>query len=147
MRIVNVGSGLILLLGCLLALINTTQLCINKIFQLEQPLKFIGGFASGQNAAPKSSTTEGSLSGIAGKITIGRIRLQLGSIIMISLTLLVAADVIDTIVKPADEYTLEGLYKLAIIAGIRTGLSYFLGQELKEVEEDLEAFYQTKIIV
>ena len=27
------------------------------------------------------------------------------------------------------------------------GLSYFLGHELKEVEEDLEKFYDTEIIV
>ena len=48
---------------------------------------------------------------------------------------------------PVDEYTLEGLAKLAVVATIRTGLSFFLGKEMKEVEEDLEDFYNTRIIV
>eukprot|EP00965_Chrysotila_dentata_P216674 6189513-Pleurochrysis_carterae.AAC.1 len=66
---------------------------------------------------------------------------------MLSLTILVASDVIDTLIKPTHEYTLEALYKLAIVATIRTGLSYFLARELKEVEEELEQCDATEITV
>jgi len=142
LTVVNCGSGLLLLCGCALALINSASLLLNKLFRGSLP--FVGGFAQ---SIDKNEVKVDGLSGIKGVITVGRIRLQLGSLIMLSLTLLVAADVIDTIVMPVDEYTLEGLAKLAVVATIRTGLSFFLGKEMKEVEEDLEDFYNTRIIV
>ena len=40
-----------------------------------------------------------------------------------------------------------GLYKLAIIATIRTALAYFLGKELAEAKEELEEYDEVKITV
>ena len=51
---------------------------------------------------------------------------------------LVAVDVIETLIKPTELYKLEDLYKLSIVAGVRTLLAYFLGKETNELEEELE---------
>ena len=55
--------------------------------------------------------------------------------ILTSLNFLVAVDVIETLIKPASTYKLLDLYKLAIVAGVRTLLAYFLGKETLELEE------------
>jgi len=52
--------------------------------------------------------------------------------------LLVSADVIDTLTKPASSYTQESLIKIAFVVAIRTVLSYFLGKELEELEKKVE---------
>jgi lipase chaperone LimK len=38
----------------------------------------------------------------------------------------------------AGMYSLTALYKLAMIAGVRTLLAYFLGKETEELEHELE---------
>lgn len=48
--------------------------------------------------------------------------------------LLVAADVLETLLKPGHAYEFEELYKMAIIGTIRTALAYFLGKETEEIE-------------
>ena len=58
--------------------------------------------------------------------------------ILTSLNFLVAVDVIETLIKPASLYKLVDLYKLAIVAGVRTLLAYFLGKETEELEHELE---------
>lgn len=58
--------------------------------------------------------------------------------ILMSLNFLVAVDVIETLIKPASLYTFSDLYKLALVAGVRTLLAYFLGKETLELEEELE---------
>ena len=73
-------------------------------------------------------------------VQLARVRLQLGSIITLALSILVASDVLDTLIKPVHKYTMENLYKLLIVAVLRTGLAYFLGKEVKEVEEELEEY-------
>mmetsp|Transcript_17985 Transcript_17985/g.49935 ORF Transcript_17985/g.49935 Transcript_17985/m.49935 type:complete len:107 (-) Transcript_17985:1165-1485(-) len=51
-----------------------------------------------------------------------------------SLLLLVAADVLETLLKPGHEYAIQELcYKIAWIGGIRTTLAYFLGKETEEI--------------
>uniref|UniRef100_A0A7S4AZN4 Uncharacterized protein n=1 Tax=Chrysotila carterae TaxID=13221 RepID=A0A7S4AZN4_CHRCT len=128
-RLVNYGGGLLMLFGVVLALINMSLFFCNK-------------------CAGTTFTTLFAFEGKTGKpVQIARVRLQLGSLIMLSLTILVASDVIDTLIKPTHEYTIEALYKLAIVATIRTGLSYFLARELKEVEEELEQCDATEITV
>ena len=57
--------------------------------------------------------------------------------ILVSLNFLVAVDVIETLIKPASAYMLEDLYKLAIVAGVRTLLAYFLGKETEELEHEV----------
>ena len=46
--------------------------------------------------------------------------------------------VIETLIKPAHAYQMSDLYKLAMIAGVRTVLAYFLGKETEELEHELE---------
>lgn len=58
----------------------------------------------------------------------------LGFYILLSLEILIAADTIDSIVKP----TWEDIGRLAVIVVIRTVISHFLNQELKESNEQLE---------
>jgi uncharacterized membrane protein len=57
------------------------------------------------------------------------IRVQFGSSVAIALELLLGADVLSTAVAPS----WDAIGKLAAIAVIRTALNYFLGKELKEV--------------
>jgi len=64
-----------------------------------------------------------------------RIRLDLGRSLAMSLELLLAADILETIISPS-------LQQVAILGGIaiiRTGLNYFLGKEIKEESEELRA--------
>lgn len=71
-------------------------------------------------------------------VQLTRIKVQLGYTASIALQLLVVADVLDTLVKPFHDFSLQELTKLAIIAGIRAVLAYFLLKEVKEAEEELE---------
>jgi uncharacterized membrane protein len=63
------------------------------------------------------------------------IKNQLASYILLSLEILIAADIIETIVSP----TLTDIALLAATVVIRTVISYFLNKEIKEsnLEEDL----------
>ena len=58
-------------------------------------------------------------------------RLRLGAYILAGLEFLIVADILFTIVNR----TLDDLIALAIIAGVRTLVSYFLGKELAELRE------------
>lgn len=58
------------------------------------------------------------------------LRVKFGSILALSLELLLAADILRTAVAP----TWDDIGKLAAIAAIRTTLNYFLERELKEIE-------------
>lgn len=60
-----------------------------------------------------------------------QIRIQLGSSIALALELLLGADILQTAVAPS----WNDIGQLAAIAGLRTGLNYFLGRELKEIKE------------
>lgn len=67
-------------------------------------------------------------------VSFDRIRLELGRMIAYSLEFLIAADVIETLLKPMHDVTMEDLYKLGLVACIRTLLAYFLGKEIEEIE-------------
>ena len=67
--------------------------------------------------------------------------------IALALMVMVAADVLETMVKPASKLDLTCIYKLGLIAVIRTGLAYFLGKEMKEIEEELEHYDDAKFTV
>lgn len=58
----------------------------------------------------------------------------LGFYILLSLEILIAADIIDSIVKP----TWEDILLLAAIVTIRTVISHFLNKEIMEGREQLE---------
>ncbi len=71
---------------------------------------------------------------ISGKFTLrglGRIRIDFGYYILLGLQFLIAADIIETILKPE----IEELIELGGIVIIRILLSYFLTIELKELKE------------
>jgi uncharacterized membrane protein len=60
------------------------------------------------------------------------IRLQFGSSVAVGLELLLGADVLSTAVAPSwDE-----IGKLAAIAILRTGLNYFLAEDVKEIKQN-----------
>merc|ERR1719409_1888857 len=67
-------------------------------------------------------------------VRFNRNRLELGRMIAYSLEFLIAADVIETLLKPMHDVTMEDLYKLGLVACIRTLLAYFLGKEIEEIE-------------
>lgn len=58
------------------------------------------------------------------------IKNALGSYILLSLEVLIAADIIDSIVHP----TLEDILKLGLVVIIRTIISYFLNKEIESTE-------------
>jgi hypothetical protein len=53
----------------------------------------------------------------------------------LALGLLVAADVLDTVMQPAHAFETANVLKMGALAGLRTALAYFLGKEIKELEE------------
>lgn len=62
---------------------------------------------------------------------ISIIKNSLGAYVLLSLEVLIAADIIETIVKP----TMEDIIRLAAIVAIRTVISYFLNKEIMETKE------------
>ena len=126
-QVVNYASGMLLLFACLVAIVNTVVFVLNGCFRtsLNSPFDFI--------KVPN------------GKPSLTSIRFSLCSMILTSLNFLVAVDVIETLIKPASTYKLLDLYKLAIVAGVRTLLAYFLGKETLELEEELERAAGTDI--
>lgn len=69
-----------------------------------------------------------------GIATVIRGKNALGFYILLSLEILIAADIIDSIVKP----TWEDILRLAVIVAIRTVISHFLNKEIAESNEQLE---------
>lgn len=59
------------------------------------------------------------------------IKLYLGSYILLSLEVLIASDIIETILNP----TIEDILILAGVVVIRTAISYFLGKEIEHIEQ------------
>lgn len=68
-----------------------------------------------------------------GRVSLTRIRLDLGRALSLALEFLLAADILETLISP----TLEQVGILGAIAIIRTGLNYFLGKEIQEEQEQL----------
>eukprot|EP01036_Dinobryon_divergens_P035712 gene35712-46328_t len=68
------------------------------------------------------------------KATILRIRLMLGEQTALALALLVAADVLDTVMKPSHAFEMNDVIKMGFLTVLRTGVAYFLAREIKELE-------------
>ena len=126
---VNYFGGLLLLVAVSISLVNTLLFLINRITGMRFPMLV----CFTDNAKRPVQLT--------------RVRFQLGSMISMALMVMVAADILETLVKPAEKTSLTSLYKLGLVAVIRTGLAFFLHQEMKEAEEELEHFDGTKILV
>ena len=60
------------------------------------------------------------------------IKNELGAYVLFSLEILIAADIVESIIKP----TFEDIGKLAALVVIRTVISYFLG---KEIDQEIES--------
>ena len=127
---VNYFGGCLLLLAVSISLLNTLLFFVNRIVGTSFPV--LVSYTNSAKPVP---------------VQLTRVRFQLGSMIALALMVMVAADVLETLVQPASELTLETLYKLGLVAIIRTGLAYFLGKEMKEVEEELEHFDGENITV
>ena len=113
---INAAGGLILVFAVVAAFTNTIHLFMCQSFGKYDSKPLLGH----------------------GTLSLNQIRLNLGTTIIFSLELLVAADVIDTLTKPAADYNIECLYKLALVVAIRSTLAYFLGLEVDELENKLE---------
>ena len=96
----NVFSVIILLVGVIKALIDFTKNEFSRASQVE---------ISKRNNQVKS---------------------YLGSYVLLSLEVLIASDIIETILNP----TIEDILILAGIVVIRTAISYFLGKEIENTE-------------
>jgi len=70
-------------------------------------------------------------------VSLDRIKLEFGRMVAFSLLILVAADVIETLVHPLHDVSLEALYKQGIVGVVRTGLAYFLGKEVHEIAHEI----------
>ncbi|MBP1046693.1 DUF1622 domain-containing protein [Enterococcus sp. BWM-S5] len=64
----------------------------------------------------------------------------LGSYILLSLEILIAADIIESIIKP----TFQDISKLAALVVIRTVISYFLHREIEDAARELEKNEENK---
>jgi uncharacterized membrane protein len=62
---------------------------------------------------------------------IQALRCKIGVYILLSLDFLIASDIIHSIIHKE----LKDLYELGIIVVLRTTIGYFLGNEIKEIEE------------
>jgi uncharacterized membrane protein len=115
----HVGSW-ILLFGVAVALFNVGLLVIQHFTGFKLRIMFA-------MTQPNAKT-----------LTLDHIKLELARIVSFSLLLLVAADVLETLLKPMHDLTMEELYKMALVGGIRTTLAYFLGKEMEEIMHHIE---------
>eukprot|EP00532_Pseudo-nitzschia_australis_P001772 CAMPEP_0168186034 /NCGR_PEP_ID=MMETSP0139_2-20121125/14193_1 /TAXON_ID=44445 /ORGANISM="Pseudo-nitzschia australis, Strain 10249 10 AB" /LENGTH=117 /DNA_ID=CAMNT_0008107967 /DNA_START=340 /DNA_END=693 /DNA_ORIENTATION=+ len=67
-----------------------------------------------------------------------RTKLELARMVAFSLSLLVAVDLLETMLKPGHEFYMEELYKMVLIGAIRTTAAYFLGKETAEIMHHIE---------
>mmetsp|Transcript_21724 Transcript_21724/g.28114 ORF Transcript_21724/g.28114 Transcript_21724/m.28114 type:complete len:188 (-) Transcript_21724:1154-1717(-) len=118
-QVINLFGGGTLVLAALLGTINFVLSTVNatarrNVFEQFMPLDFDIG---------------------AGPATLTKVRLQLAQMIALGLGILLIGDVLETLVKSTSEYDYDSLYKLAIVAAIRSGLSFFLSLETEEIYE------------
>lgn len=113
---VNLAGGVLLLGATLVAMVEISVLVLSAI--LNRPVLRVFPI-------PHVTSLDG-------------VRYNLGKIVIFGLELLVSADVIDTLTKPAHAYEIESLYKIGLVVLIRTILSYFLGKEVEELSKRVE---------
>ena len=119
-ELIGLLGALIMIVGVVIAIFNSARAIYNDVSGSKLPM--ILGFTG-----KKSHTA-----------TFSRVRLQLGIITALGLEVLVVSDVLETVVKSADEFTFEALGKIGVIAVFRTGLAFMLGREVKEIKEEVE---------
>lgn len=67
-------------------------------------------------------------------LMLARVKNNLGGYVLLSLEILIVADIIESIAKP----TLEDIIRLAAIVAIRTVISYFLNKEIRGSDNERE---------
>lgn len=67
-------------------------------------------------------------------VVLRDIKNELGAYVLLSLEILIAADIVESIIKP----TFTDIGKLAALVVIRTVISYFLGKEIDQESSDKE---------
>lgn len=73
--------------------------------------------------------------GLSNLYAMQRVRLELGGYILLSLELLIVADIIRSVISR----TMDDLTILVILVIIRTAISFFLGRELEAATEQPQA--------
>ena len=61
-----------------------------------------------------------------------KVRIDLGTYILVGIEFMIASDIINTVLKR----TLEDLAFVSALVAIRTAISYFLGKEVAEVQQE-----------
>jgi uncharacterized membrane protein len=120
LELVNMVCGWILLASVTVALLNVALLVVQHL--------------SGRKLRMVLAVTQPQGS----SLTMDRVKLELGRLLSFSLLLLVAADALETLMKPMHHVEMEELYKLVMVCAIRTTLAYFLGKEIEEVMHNIE---------
>jgi len=110
-------GAVILIMGCVLAFVNVSMLALQ--------------------AFPVASSSTFAIGDTTRSLTLNLVRSQLGHIIVFTLEILVAADVIETLAVPVHAQSFATLGKISIIVAVRTCLSFFLEKELEAVDEEL----------
>lgn len=118
-EVINTGAGILVIFAMVLALVNLCIVAANAITDREYMM--INPLHSGHNRVA----------------TVVAIRLMLGELTALALGVLVAADVLETVIKPTHAYDMHSVLKMGFITVLRTGLAYFLAKEIKEQEEVL----------
>ena len=121
-RLTLTAAGLVLCLGVLLTSINTFLFFVNKL--TGKKFRMVMDFFPCDGRQP---------------VQLTRVKLQLGYTASVALQMLVIADILDSLVKPAFAFTLIELCKLGSIVGIRTALAFFLNAETREAEEEVRS--------
>lgn len=67
---------------------------------------------------------------VAGMRRLTHIKNALGAYVLLSLEMLIAADIVESIARP----TVEDILKLATVVAIRTVISFFLNKEIRDSE-------------
>ena len=118
-RLVLIAAGCILCAGVTLTTVNTALFFVNRALGT--------GFRAVLDFWP-----------VPHPVQLTRVKLQLGYTASVALQLLVAADVLDTLVKPSHNFSIEELIKLGLIVGVRTVIAFFLNKEVEDCEHELE---------
>ena len=106
LEVFNVICGWILLASVAVALLNAALLVLQHL--------------SGRKLRMVLAVTQPQDS----PLSLDRIKLELGRLLAFSSLLLVAADVLETLMKPMHHVEMEELYKLAMVGAIRTTLQF-----------------------
>ena len=125
-EVINTAAGLLVIAAILLGGINLVIVAFNAT--LDKEYLMLNPLHSGHNRVA----------------TVTAIRLMLGELTALALAILVAADVVDTVIKPTHAFDLDVVIKMGFITVLRTGLAYFLAKEIKEQEEVHKTIVRSK---